>query len=87
MPLTSIETSALTKTYGATRAVTDLDLQVEQGQVFGFLGPNGVFAPSRKGRAGRQRKSVASAGSGNNGLRSGEPSRVALPVLGLRLSP
>jgi beta-exotoxin I transport system ATP-binding protein len=40
--MTSIETSALTKTYGTTRAVTDLSLHVEPGQVFGYLGPNGA---------------------------------------------
>ena len=38
----AIETSGLTKTYGATRAVVNLDLQVEPGQVYGFLGPNGA---------------------------------------------
>ena len=40
--LTAIEASGLTKTYGATRAVRDLSLRVEPGQVFGFLGPNGA---------------------------------------------
>lgn len=38
----ALETFALTKTYGSTRAVVDLDLRVESGQVFGFLGPNGA---------------------------------------------
>jgi beta-exotoxin I transport system ATP-binding protein len=38
----AIETSALCKTYGETRAVIDLDLVVEPGQVFAFLGPNGA---------------------------------------------
>jgi beta-exotoxin I transport system ATP-binding protein len=38
----AIETSGLTKTYGATRAVEELDLRVDRGQVFGFLGPNGA---------------------------------------------
>ena len=37
-----IETSGLTKTYGATVALDGLDLRVEQGQVFGYLGPNGA---------------------------------------------
>jgi ABC-type multidrug transport system ATPase subunit len=36
-----IETHALTKVYGPTRAVDGLDIAVERGQVFGFLGPNG----------------------------------------------
>ena len=38
----AIETSRLCKNYGPTRAVIDLDLVVEPGQVFGFLGPNGA---------------------------------------------
>jgi beta-exotoxin I transport system ATP-binding protein len=37
-----IETFGLTKSFGPTRAVVDLDLQVQGGQVFGFLGPNGA---------------------------------------------
>jgi ABC-2 type transport system ATP-binding protein len=32
----------LTKRYGDTIAVTDLDLQIPQGTVYGFLGPNGA---------------------------------------------
>jgi ABC-2 type transport system ATP-binding protein len=36
-----IETQALTKRYGEFVAVDNLDLSVEQGQVFGVLGPNG----------------------------------------------
>jgi beta-exotoxin I transport system ATP-binding protein len=38
----AIQTSGLGKTYGPTRAVVDLDLVVEPGQVFAFLGPNGA---------------------------------------------
>ena len=37
-----IETYSLTKEYGSTRAVADLELQIEPAQVFGFLGPNGA---------------------------------------------
>ncbi len=37
-----IQTVGLTKKYGDTRAVTNLDLAVDPGQVFGFLGPNGA---------------------------------------------
>jgi ABC-2 type transport system ATP-binding protein len=36
-----IEIRDLTKRYGRTLAVDGLDLAVERGQVFGFLGPNG----------------------------------------------
>lgn len=38
----AIETVGLTKTYGPTQAVVELDLRVERGEVFGFLGPNGA---------------------------------------------
>ncbi len=38
----AIKTSGLCKNYGPTRAVIDLDLVVEPGQVFAFLGPNGA---------------------------------------------
>ena len=37
-----IETFGLTKRYGSTTAVADLNLRIEPGQVFGFLGPNGA---------------------------------------------
>jgi ABC-2 type transport system ATP-binding protein len=37
-----IETSALSKEFGGKVAVSDLSLQVSQGEVFGFLGPNGA---------------------------------------------
>ena len=38
----SIETTALTKRYGSTTAVNQLDLSVPEGTVYGFLGPNGA---------------------------------------------
>jgi ABC-2 type transport system ATP-binding protein len=37
-----IETDKLTKSYGAHRGIVDLDLEVDEGEVFGFLGPNGA---------------------------------------------
>jgi ABC-2 type transport system ATP-binding protein len=37
----SIVTKGLTKHYGDVRALVDLDLSIEPGEVFGFLGPNG----------------------------------------------
>jgi ABC-2 type transport system ATP-binding protein len=37
-----IETEKLTKRYGAQTAVNELDLQIGEGEVFGFLGPNGA---------------------------------------------
>jgi ABC-2 type transport system ATP-binding protein len=38
----AIETAGLTKFYGKTRGIEDLDLRVERGEVFGYLGPNGA---------------------------------------------
>ena len=38
----AIETDKLTKWYGRSRGVIDVDLVVEAGQIFGFLGPNGA---------------------------------------------
>ena len=37
-----ISTHALTKHYGSVAALTDLDLDVRAGEIFGFLGPNGA---------------------------------------------
>lgn len=37
-----ILTEALTKSYGTHRGIVDVDLEVGEGQVFGFLGPNGA---------------------------------------------
>jgi ABC-2 type transport system ATP-binding protein len=39
--LAAIETVALTKSYGQARGIVELDLRVEEGEIFGFLGPNG----------------------------------------------
>jgi ABC-2 type transport system ATP-binding protein len=38
----AIETSHLTKYYGKSRGIIDVDLTVDTGQIFGFLGPNGA---------------------------------------------
>ena len=37
-----IQTEKLTKSYGDHRGIIDVDLQVNEGEVFGFLGPNGA---------------------------------------------
>ena len=37
-----IQTEQLTKSYGEHRGIVDVDLEVRQGEVFGFLGPNGA---------------------------------------------
>lgn len=42
-PVRSVcQTSALTKFYGKHRGVLDLNLEVRQGEIFGYLGPNGA---------------------------------------------
>jgi polyether ionophore transport system ATP-binding protein len=38
----AIETRGLGKTYGGARALADLDLRIEPGEVYGYLGPNGA---------------------------------------------
>ena len=38
----AIHTSGLTKYYGKVRGIEDVDLDVREGEVFGFLGPNGA---------------------------------------------
>jgi ABC-2 type transport system ATP-binding protein len=37
-----VEVRGLVKTYGAIRAVDDVDLTVETGDIYGYLGPNGA---------------------------------------------
>ncbi|HAX82142.1 MAG TPA: ABC transporter [Actinobacteria bacterium] len=38
----AIRLDGLTKSYGKTRGITEVDLTVATGEVFGFLGPNGA---------------------------------------------
>ena len=37
-----IQIEKLTKSYGPHRGIVDVDLEVNEGEVFGFLGPNGA---------------------------------------------
>src|SRR5436190_11477162 len=37
-----IQTEKLTKSYGSHRGIIDVNLEVQDGEVFGFLGPNGA---------------------------------------------
>ena len=37
-----VRTERLTKMYGVHRGILELDLEVAQGEIFGFLGPNGA---------------------------------------------
>src|SRR3981189_2151967 len=38
----TVSARALTRTYGAHRAVRNVDLELRRGEVLGFLGPNGA---------------------------------------------
>ncbi|MDZ7801460.1 MAG: ABC transporter ATP-binding protein [Trueperaceae bacterium] len=38
----ALRSTGLSKRYGATHALVDLDLEVARGEIFGFLGPNGA---------------------------------------------
>ncbi len=38
----AIVTERLTKHYGSVKALEDLDLEIAEGEVFGYLGPNGA---------------------------------------------
>ncbi|MGN0763928.1 MAG: ATP-binding cassette domain-containing protein [Aristaeellaceae bacterium] len=38
----AIRTNQLTKSYGKARGIINLNLQVEEGEFFGFIGPNGA---------------------------------------------
>lgn len=40
--MVAIETTALTKRFDEVTAVEELNLQIEDGEIFGFLGPNGA---------------------------------------------
>jgi ABC-2 type transport system ATP-binding protein len=37
-----IRLSCVSKNYGSHRALTDVDLEIDRGEVFGYLGPNGA---------------------------------------------
>ncbi|GGM38367.1 ABC transporter ATP-binding protein [Haloarcula argentinensis] len=41
-PSSAVVAKSLTKRYGTTTAVNELDLSIEHGDIYGFLGPNGA---------------------------------------------
>lgn len=43
-----IEAKNLTKYYGKARGITDLNLKIEKGEIFGYIGPNGVLFLKKK---------------------------------------
>ena len=38
----AVQTQRLTKTFGKTKALNELNFEVKQGETHGFLGPNGA---------------------------------------------
>jgi ABC-type hemin transport system ATPase subunit len=48
----AIETHALTKRFGATRALDGIDLRIAEGTVYGLLGPNGAGKRAHAASAG-----------------------------------
>jgi ABC-2 type transport system ATP-binding protein len=72
----AISISGLVKTFGATRALDELDLVVETGEVHGFLGPNGAG----KTTTIRVLLGLLRADSGNVVLLGGDPWREAVEL-------
>ncbi|HEX2911522.1 MAG TPA: hypothetical protein VH186_12000, partial [Chloroflexia bacterium] len=38
----AIKTEKITKNYGRSRGIIELDLEIYSNEIFGFLGPNGA---------------------------------------------
>jgi len=73
---TAISVAGLVKTFGSTRALDGLDLEVASGEVHGFLGPNG----SGKSTTIRVLLGLLRADAGNATLLGGEPWRDAVEL-------
>lgn len=73
---TAISVSGLVKTFGPTRALDGLDLEVVPGEVHGFLGPNG----SGKSTTIRVLLGLLRADSGTATLLGGDPWRDAVAL-------
>ncbi|WP_344691492.1 ABC transporter ATP-binding protein [Blastococcus jejuensis] len=73
---TAISVAGLVKTFGATRALDGLDLEVTTGEVHGFLGPNG----SGKSTTIRVLLGLLRADSGAVSLLGGDPWRDAVAL-------
>ncbi|WP_072687407.1 ABC transporter ATP-binding protein [Rhodococcus marinonascens] len=72
----AISVEKLVKTFGATRALDGLDLEVSTGEVHGFLGPNG----SGKSTTIRVLLGLLRADSGRTGLLGGDPWKDAVSL-------
>jgi ABC-2 type transport system ATP-binding protein len=72
----AISISALTKSFGATRALDELDLTVAPGEVHGFLGPNG----SGKTTTIRVLLGLLHPDAGEVRMLGGDPWRDAVPL-------
>ena len=71
-----IVVSGLVKSFGTTRALNGLDLEVEAGEVYGFLGPNG----SGKTTTIRVLLGLLRADAGHASLLGGDPWRDAVAL-------
>ena len=62
--MNAVELHNLSKTYlGGKQAVRDVSLSLEPGEVFGFLGPAGCWARTRRGSRKRYMQSQESSRS------------------------
>src|SRR4051812_39671758 len=74
--MSAVSVSGLVKTFGATRALDGLDLEVAAGEVHGFLGPNG----SGKSTTIRVLLGLLRATGGSARLLAGDPWRDAVAL-------
>ncbi|MCH8066910.1 MAG: ATP-binding cassette domain-containing protein [Chloroflexi bacterium] len=77
-PSPALQVRGLTKTYGDRRVVNDVSFELERGEVFGFLGPNG----SGKTTTMRMALDLIKADSGTVSIFGSAPSRRALRRVG-----
>ena len=79
----AISTNGLTKHYPGVQALTDLDLEVPAGSIYGFLGPNGAGKTTAlKLLAGLARPTSGSAVVAGVPLEAGEAYKRAIGYLG-----
>ncbi len=79
----AISTNGLTKHYSGVQALTDLDLEVPAGSIYGFLGPNGAGKTTAlKLLAGLARPTSGSAIVAGVPLEAGEAYKRAIGYLG-----